>query len=38
VLRKDVYDRVAARWTEMGLPGRAPGVLAFETATDPPKP
>ena len=30
MLRKRVYDRVAARWTEMGFSGRAPAVLAFE--------
>ena len=30
LLRKRVYDRVAARWTELGLPGRAPTVLAYE--------
>jgi 4-hydroxy-3-polyprenylbenzoate decarboxylase len=36
-LRKSVYDRVSARWSELGLPGRAPGVLAFETSDEPPK-
>jgi 4-hydroxy-3-polyprenylbenzoate decarboxylase len=30
MLRKRVYDRVAARWTELGLPGHAPAVLAYE--------
>ncbi len=30
-LRKTVYDKVAARWTELGLPGRVPAVRAFET-------
>jgi 4-hydroxy-3-polyprenylbenzoate decarboxylase len=30
-LRKDVYDRIAARWSELGLSGQAPGVRAFET-------
>ena len=29
-LRKKVYDQVAARWTELGLPGQAPTVRAFE--------
>ena len=29
-LRKDIYDRVAARWQEMGLPGAIPSVRAFE--------
>ena len=29
-LRKKVYDQVAARWTELGLPGKAPSVRAFE--------
>jgi len=31
-LRKKVYDQVAARWTELGLPGQAPTVRAFEAA------
>ena len=35
MLRKRVYDRVAARWTELGLPGRAPIVLAFEPEPEP---
>jgi len=30
-LRKTVYDKVAARWKELGLPGRIPAVRAFET-------
>ncbi|MCC6888324.1 MAG: UbiD family decarboxylase [Hyphomicrobiales bacterium] len=30
-LRKAVYDRVAARWSALGLPGAAPTVRAFET-------
>ena len=30
-LRKDVYDRVAARWSELGLSGQAPSVRAYET-------
>ncbi|MCC6474226.1 MAG: UbiD family decarboxylase [Burkholderiales bacterium] len=29
-LRKEVYDRVAARWSELGLPGQIPAVRAFE--------
>jgi UbiD family decarboxylase len=29
-LRKTVYDRVAARWGELGLPGEIPRVRAFE--------
>jgi 4-hydroxy-3-polyprenylbenzoate decarboxylase len=29
-LRKSVYDKVAARWHEMGLPGEVPQVRAFE--------
>jgi UbiD family decarboxylase len=29
-LRKEVYDQVAARWTELGLPGQVPTVRAFE--------
>lgn len=30
-LRREVYERVASRWSELGLPGSAPGVRAFET-------
>ena len=30
-LRKAVYDRVANRWKELGLPGGVPPVRAFET-------
>ena len=30
-LRKEVYDRVASRWDELGLPGKTPEVRAFET-------
>jgi len=30
-LRKSVYDTVAARWKELGLPGQVPSVRAFET-------
>jgi UbiD family decarboxylase len=29
-LRKTIYDQVAARWSELGLPGKAPPVRAFE--------
>jgi UbiD family decarboxylase len=29
-LRKDTYDRIAARWKELGLPGQIPQVRAFE--------
>ena len=32
-LRKQVYDKVAARWRELGLPGKAPMVRAFESET-----
>lgn len=38
MLRRSVYERVAARWTEMGLPGRAPTVLAYEPEDDASKP
>jgi 4-hydroxy-3-polyprenylbenzoate decarboxylase len=31
VLRKEVYDSVATRWSELGLPGQIPPVRAFET-------
>jgi len=30
-LRKPVYDKVAGRWKELGLPGGIPPVQAFET-------
>jgi len=30
-LRKPVYDKVAERWKELGLPGQAPTVRAFES-------
>ena len=30
MLRKRVYDNLAARWTELGLSGHAPAVLAYE--------
>ena len=29
-LRKSVYDRVASRWKELGLPGQIPAVRAYE--------
>ncbi len=29
-LRKDVYETVASRWQELGLPGEAPAVKLFE--------
>jgi 4-hydroxy-3-polyprenylbenzoate decarboxylase len=29
-LRKAVYDKVAQRWQELGLPGKIPGVRSFE--------
>ncbi len=32
-LRKPVYDKVAKRWKELGLPGRIPSVRAFEAAS-----
>jgi 4-hydroxy-3-polyprenylbenzoate decarboxylase len=35
MLRKSIYDRVAARWKELGLPGAVPTVSAFEP--DPPR-
>lgn len=30
-LRKSIYDKVAERWSELGLPGQIPMVRAFET-------
>jgi UbiD family decarboxylase len=33
VLRKSVYDDIAARWSKLGLPGSAPLLNAFETET-----
>ena len=30
LLRQDVYDRVVARWSELGLPGRPPSLKNFE--------
>ena len=32
-LRKEVYDKVASRWHELGLPGKIPTVRAYETAS-----
>lgn len=32
-LRKEIYDRVAAMWRKLGLPGEAPTVRAFEQET-----
>jgi UbiD family decarboxylase len=32
-LRKPVYDNVASRWSELGLPGQIPQVRAFESET-----
>jgi UbiD family decarboxylase len=29
-LRKEIYDQVAARWQQLGLPGQVPTVRAFE--------
>lgn len=29
-LRREIYDQVAGRWQELGLPGRVPEVRAFE--------
>jgi len=29
-LRRETYDRIAARWKELGLPGQVPQVRAFE--------
>ena len=37
MFRKQVYDRVAARWTDMGLEGRAPAVMAYEPEVEPKK-
>ena len=33
MLRESVYDAVAARWQELGLPGKVPTVKAFERDT-----
>jgi len=33
MLRKSVYDTVAARWEDLGLPGKVPTVEAFERDT-----
>lgn len=32
-LRKNIYDKVASRWKELGLPGQTPSVRAFEEQT-----
>ena len=32
-LRKQIYDKVASRWKELGLPGQTPAVRAFEEET-----
>jgi len=32
-LRKSIYDKVAGRWKELGLPGEIPPVRAFEAET-----
>jgi UbiD family decarboxylase len=29
-LRKSVYDKVSARWSDLGLPGKAPALISFE--------
>ncbi len=33
-LRQEVYDKVASRWRELGLPGEIPTVRAFEQASE----
>jgi UbiD family decarboxylase len=33
-LREEIYDGVAARWKELGLPGTIPSVRAFETRSE----
>ena len=30
LLRRDIYERVAGRWTELGMPGAAPAMSAFD--------
>jgi 4-hydroxy-3-polyprenylbenzoate decarboxylase len=30
LLSKGIYDRVTARWSELGLPGRPPALTHFE--------
>jgi 4-hydroxy-3-polyprenylbenzoate decarboxylase len=37
MLRKSVYDTVAARWTQLGLPGEPPSVSAYEPEDKNPK-
>ena len=34
-LRKEVYERIAARWSKLGMPGTIPPVRAFETELRP---
>jgi hypothetical protein len=34
MLRQSVYDAVAARWKELGLPGTVPTVAAYEPEPD----
>ena len=34
LLRRDVYDQVAARWQELGLPGEPPELPAFDEDQD----
>ena len=29
-MRKEMYDKVAAEWKKLGLPGQVPDVRAFE--------
>jgi 3-polyprenyl-4-hydroxybenzoate decarboxylase len=32
-LRREMYDKVAAQWKKLGLPGQIPSVRAFEEET-----
>jgi 4-hydroxy-3-polyprenylbenzoate decarboxylase len=32
-LKRNIYDTVARRWKELGLPGQIPAVRAFEAET-----
>jgi UbiD family decarboxylase len=34
MLRKPVYDKLAAQWRDLGLPGQAPEITVFETSKD----
>jgi hypothetical protein len=36
-LSKDAYDKVVARWEELGLSGRPPAISVFEDETFPDK-